>query len=248
MDAAQRAPNSRPRPGAGARARLVAGVVGTVLACATSAHATFHLMRITQVYAGDVTHPDAQFVELRMCTANQNLVDQHPVTFYSKTGAVLGSVSFGGDLAHGASQSRVLVATSSAEAAFHVSADLRMPADLVPSGGKVCFDPSFGVDCIAWGNYSNLPDAAVGTPFAAATGLLPGVTAVRDLAVAGGATTLECAIVGANDDTDDSAADFDSGAPSPGNNAGVVGDLDAALVFVHGFEAGALDGWSASSP
>lgn len=222
-----------------------------VLVCVVfplNAHATFHLIRISQVYAGDASHPDAQFVELQMCAAGQTFVAGHVVRFYAKNGSLLGSVSFADDLAHGTTQSRVLVATTTAESVFGLSADLRMPADLVPTGGKVCFDPTPGVDCFAWGDYANLPDSSVGTPFAAGTGILPGETAIRDLAVAGGVSTLECNVIGANDDTDDSAADFDSGEPSPHDNAGSTGSLALSLIFVHGFEDGAVSDWSAASP
>lgn len=234
--------------------RLLTGLLAGLLAAAPAA-ASFHLVRITQVYGGDESHPDAQYIELRMCTLGQNFVATHPVTFYDAAGQPIGSATFASSLPNGDSQARIFVATSTAEIAFGLAADLRIPARLTLAGGKVCFDPAFppnGVDCFAWGNYSNLPDPAVGNPFDPLGGLPDGDAPTRDLAVDGGATTLECNPAGDNDDTDDSASDFDAmppiGANAPGNNAGALGALDADLVFVHGFEAESLAGWSASVP
>src|SRR4030095_13875821 len=83
------------------------------------------------------------------------------------------------------------------------------------AGGKVCWDATL-VDCVAWGNYSG-SSTGVGSP--AVPGGIPSGKAIRrDLAISGGATTLE-----ATDDTGDSAADFDVADPQPRNSLRQVG-------------------------
>lgn len=222
------------------------GVAGLILVAAPAA-ANFHNMRIVQVYAGDVTHPDAQYVVLQMCTNGQNVLGGHEVGFFDADGGAIGTpVAFAGSVANGASQSRVLVATSSAEALFGLTADLRMPASIPPVGGKLCFEPASPVDCFGWGNYSALPDATIGTPFDAGVGITPGDAEQRSLSIAGGSGTLECTTP--NDDTDDSANDFGPTTPNPGNNAGSSGFIHPNHVFLHGFESGASAGWSTVAP
>ena len=234
------------------RLRLAGPIAAALAALAAPALASFHLLRIVQVYGGDESHPDGQFVVLQGCSDFQNLVSGHPVVFFDAAGVEVGSATFAADLPDtGTNQKKVLIASSSAEAAFGVAADLRMPAGLLLSGGKVCFDPAFplhGVDCFAWGDYAALPDPAVGNPFDPVGGLPRGDAPSRDLAAGGGTTTLECSAPPTGDDSDDSAADFDAGAPGPVNYAGTAGVLDANLVFVHGFEAGTTAGWTAVVP
>ena len=232
----------------GNRPAVAALLAAALVLLAAPAAANFHVMRIVQVYAGDVTHPDAQYVVLQMCIAGQNVLGGHSVGFFDAAGAAIGSPAvFPGAVANSASQSRVLIATSSAEALFGLAADLRMPASLLPAGGKLCFEPGVSpVDCFGWGNYSALPDLTIGAPFAAGTGISPGDAAQRDISLVGGPTTLECTTP--NDDTDDSAADFDPTIPVPGNNAGDIGVVDANHIFLHGFEAGGSAGWSAVVP
>ena len=223
------------------------GAAGLVLVAAPAA-ANFHVMRIVQVYAGDATHPDAQYVVLQMCIGGQNQLGGHDVGFFDATGAAIGTpVVFPGAVASGNSQDRVLIATSSAETLFGLTADLRMPASILPVGGKLCFEPGVSpIDCFGWGNYSALPDATIGTPFDAGVGITPGDAEQRSLSIAGGSGTLECTTP--NDDTDDSANDFGPTTPNPGNNAGASGLIDPNHVFLHGFEGGVSAGWSAVVP
>ena len=229
--------------------RVVAALLlaASILAAAPAA-ANFHLMRIVQVYGGDVTHPDAQYVVLQMCVAGQNVLGGHDVGFFDAAGVAIGSpVVFPGSVGNSASQARVLIATSSAEALFGLTADLRMPASLLPAGGKTCFEPGVSpIDCFGWGAYTALPDPTIGVPYDAGIGLPPGSAVQRDLAIDGGTSTLDCTVD--MDDTDDSAADFDPTTPNPGNNGGASGVVDPDHVFFHAFEAGTTGGWSSVVP
>lgn len=222
------------------------GAAGLILAAAPAA-ASFHLMRIVQVYGGAASHPDAQYVVLQMCSGGQNLVGGRSVAFYDAAGSLFHSATFPASVGSGTTQSKIFVGTSSAKTLFGLSTDLAMRADILPAGGKLCFAPDFGpVDCIGWGSIAT-PDVTIGTPFDAGVGLPTGEALQRDLSIDGGATILDCAGIDF-DDTDDSLADFDPAAPTPGNNAGVAGVLNVDHVFLHGFEAGASAGWSAVVP
>jgi cysteine-rich repeat protein len=131
---------------------------------------------------------------------------------------------FNNDVANGGNQAKILIATQNAVDLFGVNADLLMNAVIPLAGGKVCFideDNNFNfgtIDCASWGNFANANDPDAGAPFNAAGGLELGRAMVRNLAITGGATTLE-----GGDDTDDSATDFLFGDPKPVNNAGVAG-------------------------
>ena len=221
-------------------------------ALAGPAAASFHLMRIVQVYGGDVAHPDAQYVVLQMCTGNQNLVNGHSIYFFDNAGAQIGlPVTFTSPVQNGGSQSKILIGTSSFSKVYMsllgdpYPVDLLMPASLAVGGGKVCFDPPPGsIDCFAWGSYTPI-DPTVGAPYNSINGLEPGEAAQRDLAIVPPPTTLEC--VTTFDDTDDSASDFDPVAPAPHNNTGGTAFL-REHVFIHGFENNSVAGWSAAVP
>jgi hypothetical protein len=87
---------------------------------------------------------------------------------------------------------------------------------LTASGGRACFRSADGgiIDCASWGNYTG-DDAESGTPFNATLGLLPGQSMER--VTSGGSDPQG---LDAEDDTNDSEADFEASAPSPTNNAG----------------------------
>ena len=225
-------------------ARIALTLAVLCAALAAPAAASFHFMRIVQVYGGDIDHPDAQYVVLQMCTGGQNFVGGHSIRFFDETGAAVGTpATFTTPMGNAASQAKILIATTSVETLFGVSADLHMQGGVLPAGGKVCFDPPPGaIDCIAWGTYSP-SDPTVGNPFSPIFGIEPGEAPQRDLAIVPPPTTLEC--VTTFDDTDDSAADFDAVQPTPTNNAGETGtETDPALIFFHGFENLAFGGWS----
>jgi cysteine-rich repeat protein len=187
---------------------------------AFSAQATFHLMKVVEVFPGTAASPSAQYVVIQMYAGGQEFVGGHAITVFNGAGTLVGTFTFTGDVANGANQAKILIATPQAQAFFGVTPDLTMTAALISAGGKVCWGGT--LDCVAWGAYTG-GTAGVGTPFNAATGLESGKAAIRRLNIAGSPTALD-----AGDDTDNCANDFISGLPAPRNNAGVLGTVPAA--------------------
>lgn len=170
------------------------------------ASATFHLMRIVEIFPGTASASTAQYVMLQMYFAGQNLVAGHPLSVFGADGTVLGTFTFAGNVANGAGKATILVATSDTATLFGITPDLTMLPVLQPAGGAVCWDV---INCVAWGSFSapgSLP------PFASVTtvtdALSPGMALHRDLVGTAGSTT-----------------DFVLAPPAPKNNAGQTGTL-----------------------
>ena len=203
------------------RTKLVATALLLLLgAFAPPAWATFHLMKVVEVFPGTAVAPSAQYVVIQMYASGQNLVGGHAITVFNASGTQIAAFTFPGNVANGANQAKILIATPQAETFFGVTADLGMSAAIMAAGGKVCFAGT--IDCVAWGAYTGSA-SGVGTPFNAASGLLFGKAAGRRLDIAGSATTLD-----AGDDTGNSATDFIFRLPAPRNNAGVSGTIPGA--------------------
>lgn len=185
------------------------------------ASAAFHFMKISEVFPGTTSHPNAQYVELQMYANGQSQVSGHAVKAYDAAGALVGTFTFGSAVAVGTSQSTILVATPEAATLFGVTANLAMTPVLSAAGGKVCWD---ALDCVSWGSYSG-STTGVGNPYRPTEGLPLGSAATRDLSGGASPTLLEAA-----DDTGDSAADFDPKAPTPRTNAGVTGAASGGMI------------------
>jgi hypothetical protein len=120
------------------------GVLATLcfLLAAQSASATFHLMRIREVYPGSAEDPQAEYVELQMFESGQQFVGGHFLRTYGADGTLAHSDSLAADVPSGASQRTVLLATPEAELRFGLQADesCRRPgssmAPAAPSAGK----------------------------------------------------------------------------------------------------------------
>jgi len=196
--------------------RSVAWIVSILmgLVSAAPAHAAFHLMKIAEVFAGCPASPNAQYVVLQMYSGGQNFVNGHSIVVSDSAGTVVGTFSFPANVANGANQAKILIATTEASSFFSVTPNLTMTAVIPRRGGRICFD---SIDCVAWGNYTG-PSTGVGTPFNASGGITPTKAIVRRLDISGSPTVLE-----SGDDTNDSANDFRFGTPAPRNNAGVLG-------------------------
>lgn len=205
------------------RAAVLASAVALLLA-APNAHASFHLMKVVEVFGGTAAAPNAHYVVIQMYSGGQSFVGGHHITVYNAAGTLTNTFTFSSSVANGSSQDKILIATPEAASFFGLSADLTMSAALVKAGGKVCFD-AIPEDCVAWGAWTG-GSGGVGTPFNAGGGLIPGKAAIRRLDIATGVGTSNSQLDAA-DDTDDSANDFLAGLPAPKNNARASGTVPA---------------------
>lgn len=189
--------------------------LGLVLALcalwAPAASATFHLILVREVYPGSEANPGAEYVELQMYAPGQNFVAGHVLRTYGATGAVSGVNTFASDVAGGANQSTIVIATPAAEAQFGIAADgtLSPAGQLDPAGGAVCWE---SLDCVSWGSFSGSLPSPAGQP--AAPGGIPDGMALRRTISPGCPTLLE-----PTDDRDSSALDFSVVFPSPRPNS-----------------------------
>jgi len=176
--------------------------------------ASFHLVRISEIYAGSAAHTQSSFVELQMYEADENLVHNHPLTLYGATGALVGTFTFPADLpGTGKSQQTMLVGDDGVQATFGVTPDLVDSGFNVPaSGGAVCWDT---LDCVSWGDFSGSIPSPSGVPTAAA-GIPDGTSIARRISGGTCANLLEEV-----DDTDDSDSDFAGASPAPQSYATV---------------------------
>jgi hypothetical protein len=192
-----------------ALAFVLAAVACAVLAA--SASATFHEMSIREVFPGSSSASEAEYVELQMWAAGQNLVGGHSLRTYDAGGALIATTPFGGDVSGAANQSTVLLGTPAVTTAFGVTPDGTLEAGKIdPAGGAVCWE---SIDCVSWGGFKglSLPSPA-GSPAAPAG--IPDGMAIRRTISPGCPTFLE-----PTDDRDNSAADFAAVFPSPRPNS-----------------------------
>jgi cysteine-rich repeat protein len=184
------------------------------------AHATFHLVKITEVFVGTPAAPNAQYIVLQAYANGENLVNGHAIRVFNSAGVLTNTFTFSSNVANGVNQDRILIATPEAVAFFSLAADLSMTPVLLSLGGKICFDTT-NIDCVAWGNYSRAGgDSTVGTPFGVGVGIVSGKAIKRRLDIAGNPLTLD-----SGDDTNNSANDWVAGLPAPINNARVNGTV-----------------------
>jgi hypothetical protein len=187
---------------------------------APAAAASFHLIKVREVFPGTSARPGSGYVELQMYAAGQNLVQLGNLKVYNSTGTVTDTFTPGNSVAGFANQSTVLIADSEYAAQFPSgpAADFTDPnLNLSPAGGAVCWpqtEPPFD-DCASWGNFSGQamlasPDTAPAAP----TGIPNGQAIRRSIAGGSCATLLE-----EGDDSDNSSVDFAVVSPAPRNNA-----------------------------
>jgi hypothetical protein len=181
---------------------------GALVATSLPARGAFHEMKVVEVFAGSAADPSADFVELQMYSAGQNLVGSHLLHVY--TAPVYPGDSWArtdctipANVVNGANQARIVFSSSQAQTMFG-TADFTMPAVLSGEGGAVCFE---NIDCVSWGSFTGNTTSPAGAPEAA---IPAGLSIHRDLK---GNSTLEN-----TDDTDNSAGDFNPGAPTPTSN------------------------------
>src|SRR6476660_1945378 len=86
-----------------------------LLALMLPASATFHLMKIVELFPGTAIAPLAQYVNLQMYASGQQFVGGRAVTVFDRNGALTGTFTFPGNLTNGANQAKILIATSQAQ-------------------------------------------------------------------------------------------------------------------------------------
>ena len=118
--------------------RIIAAAVALALLGAPPAHAAFHLMKVVEVFPGAPAAPNAQYVVLQMYSGGQTLVSGHVVTVYNAAGMPAGTYTFGANVANGAAQDKILIATTEAQTFFGITANLTMTPTVAAAGGKVC--------------------------------------------------------------------------------------------------------------
>jgi len=210
------------------RALSLAGLLVLSLALAAPAQASFHLLKISEVFPGTPAAFDKAFIELRMVASGQNLLTGHSVVVYDALGAPVSTVVMNHAVPNAENNRAILLGDIDV---VNRDFDANIGTLVNPAGGAVCIPDAAPVDCVAWGSFS-APGAlpgAVGTPVAPGGIPASGTTAsalVRSTA-RGCPTFLEPL-----DDTDDSAADFSVvDAETPESNASPIGTapcLDAA--------------------
>jgi hypothetical protein len=178
------------------------------------AQATFHEVLISQLYPGSAAAPQSSFLELQMYSPGQNFVNNHSITVYGASGAVVGTFVFPDDLpGEGVDQQTMLVGDSGVQGAFGVTPDLVDAGFNIPAaGGAACWD---GLDCVSWGNFSGQTIPSSGIPVDAA-GIPDGQAIERRISGGACSNRLEPA-----DDTDDSDSDFFDATPTPQSYATV---------------------------
>jgi hypothetical protein len=196
------------------------------LVAAPTAQATFHLIKVREVYAGSA---DDSYVELQMYAAGQYLLAGHAMTVYDSSGKLVHSSTFTTDLANFQNQATVLVGDSGVQGEFGVKPNLVDSELAIPAaGGAACWNAGgLPADCVAWGNFSGgaaleaATGATVGSP-ASPSGITAG-KAIRRTIEPGCPTLLE-----ESDDSNDSAADFSEVTPAPRNNASPITEKTCA--------------------
>lgn len=206
---------------------LVGFVFAGLMLFAAPASATFHLLKVREVYPAG----NASYVVLQLLGAGEYQVGGHHLVSYNANGTVANDFTLPSNVSPTSrNNSAVLITGPGYVAAFPSgpSTDEFDPnLNLSPSGGAVCWVEGEPPDCVAWGNFTG-PFPAHDPPLVAGSPESPsGVTAGKALhrtIAPNCATILEAA-----DDTDNSATDFSEQNPNPRNNASAVTETDCEL-------------------
>lgn len=197
-------------------------VVLLLLLAAPEANASFHLMKVREVYPAG----DSSYVELQMFSAGEYLVAGHHLVAYNANGSVANDFTLPSNVNLASpSNSTILIADSGYTGAFPggpAPDEVDSGLDLSPSAGAVCWTDGSPPDCVSWGSFNgpfpaHLPPLTAGSP-ASPAGVTAGKALRRSIAP-GCPTFLE-----AEDDTDSSLADFSEQAPNPRSNSSPIAE------------------------
>jgi hypothetical protein len=206
---------------------LVSFAFAGLLLFAAPASATFHLMRVREVYPAG----SASYVELQMLAAGEYQVGGHHLFTYNVDGSVADDFMLPNSVSAASVHNSTILITGPGYSTAFPSGPLTDEADpnmnLSASGGAVCWVEGSPPDCVAWGNFTgqlpaHTPPLLVGNP-ASPGGVTAGKALERTIAP-GCSTSLE-----EGDDSDDSATDFSEQTPNPRDNASPVTEHDCVL-------------------
>jgi hypothetical protein len=206
---------------------LAALVLGTTLIAAAPASATFHLIKVREVFPGTAAQPESDYVELQAYSPFQNQVQFGQLRVYNANGTTASTFTPSGPLAVNANQMTVLIADSAFGAVFPgVTPDSTDPSlNLSSAAGAVCWPVnSTPIDCVSWGASTgdeNLPSTA-GSPLqgTGTSGAIGDGKAISRSISANCSTALDDA-----DDTANSAADFSEATPNPRPNSAPIPEV-----------------------
>jgi hypothetical protein len=191
-------------------------VLGALALSAPAASAGVEELLVREVYAGGA-HNDS-YVVLQASAPEQNLVTGHTLTAYNASGSVIGAGTFQSDFANDESQMTLLIADTSYVTSFNTgpAPNLSMPGlNLSPAGGAVCWE---AFDCVAWGSFSGATPSPTGEN---ANAMTTSQRYVLNRDIDGGCPSA----LDADDDTDDSLADFSQQLPVPRNNGSHIPEI-----------------------
>jgi hypothetical protein len=194
--------------------------IALLLLAAPAANASFHLMKVREVYPAG----DSSYVELQMFSAGEYLVAGHHLVVYGANGSVANDFTLPSNVSVSSpSNSTILIADSGYAGAFPGGPspdELDAGLNLSANAGAVCWTDGSPPDCLSWGSFTgpfpaHVPALAAGSP-ASPTGVTAGEALRRSIA-SGCPTFLE-----AEDDSDSSLADFSEQTPAPRSNSSPV--------------------------
>jgi hypothetical protein len=196
------------------------------LLAAPAAQASFHLMKIREVYPG--TSNDS-YVVIQMLDNGEYFVGGHSLRIYDATGATVDTFTFTAGYQapnhnSASGNNTILIGDTGVQTSFGIAPDDHTDANLnLPASGAACWIEGSPVDCVAWGSFTGsttpLPAPGAGTPFSPLTA----GKALRRKITFGCATLLESV-----DDHDVSSTDFEEVTPAPRNNASTVTESTCA--------------------
>jgi hypothetical protein len=223
------------------RTRAFIGTFAAVMLAAaigaSSASATFHLIKVREVAPG--TGSQDSYVEVQMYAPFQNFLSNGAGLAVCNNICSLVPATYGpfSNVPNGDSQDTVLFGDSGIPVGSK-DFDVDLNLDGIQAGGAVCYlsEPGFN-DCVSWGNFSNNAalssnygsSANPGTPAA----VLSSGMALRRSIAPGCPTALESA-----DDTNNSAADFAPATPQPRKNSVAPTETPCAGGGPAGYPAG----------
>jgi hypothetical protein len=204
------------------RARLCLPLlaISLLLLIAAPAQATFHLIKVREVYPGG---NDDSYVELQMFAGGQNFLSGHAMKLYNASGTLIHTSTFSSTVPNAANQQTVLIGDTKVQQAFGVPPDLVDEGFAVPAaGGAACWNAGgIPADCVAWGNFNGGGALQIATGTSAGAPVSPsGISvgkALRRTIEPGCPTLLE-----ESDDSDDSATDFAEVNPAPRDNSSSI--------------------------